>query len=215
MLSPSSAARIAAVPSGASSGTTRRVADRLVSRFASTVATTAISSSEAYDVLSGRTSATASPRNPADRAATTTPRQSTKTAKDGCAAWTASRTVRKRRCRAQPTSTTATAPDTQNGSTPKGDSAANPTSITITASSGTRGTAGARGAGAGRTLSARSPRKSHRSTTYSTTRTTASTGAITTAKPPKVRSRCGIASRLVRLLTGSSSDAEFAIRRQA
>src|SRR6478735_9397065 len=152
MLSPSSAARIAAVPSGASSGTTRRVADRLVSRFASTVATTAISSSEAYDVLSGRTSATASPRKPTDRAATTTPRPSTKRAKDGCAACTASCTVRNRRCRAQATSTSATVPDTQSGSTPKGDSAANPTNITITATSGTLGTAGARGRGAGRSV---------------------------------------------------------------
>ena len=35
------------------------------------------------------------------------------------------------------------------------------------------------------------------------------------AKPPKVRSRWGIASRLVRLETGSSREAEFAIRRQA
>ena len=58
-------------------------------------------------------------------------------------------------------------------------------------------------------------RNRRRRPTYSTARTTASTGAVRRANPVNVRSRWGRASRLVRFETGSRSDAEFAIRKQA
>ena len=108
------------------------------------------------------------------------------------------------------------APETQNGSTPNGDSTAKPTSISEHGDDGRPGMAGRLvGQGAGSAGPGGRARCSRRSTTYSTTRTTASTGAIRSAKPPKVRSRWGIASRFVRLETGSSREAELAIRRQA
>ena len=152
---------------------------------------------------------------PSRAATTTTPRQSTKTANAGWAAWT--RPARRRRRAAAPN---APAPPRQRGDPGRLDPERRerPRSRPASARPARRhdGQRGGCGPGA---VPRRGPRgrarNSRRSTTYSTTSTVASTGAITTAKPPKVRSRWGIASRLVRLETGSSSEAELAIRRQA
>ena len=192
------------------------MAERLVTRAASSIATTAIVSRSAKEVLpSGSRSATAAPRGPVASAATTTPRPSTKIAKPGWAERSTAAGL-SNRCRdAQATSTTAAAPDTQNGSTPACEATTKPTSISASTTSGVRAAVGAsRSGGTGRAGPRRSSRKSRRSATYSTASTTADTGAIRAAKPAKVRWRCGRASRLVRLETGSSREAELAIRNE-
>ena len=56
----------------------------------------------------------------------------------------------------------------------------------------------------------RSARKNRRNTTYSTPMTSSQPGAISSAKRGKDSPLAANASRLVRLETGSSSEAEFA-----
>ena len=154
---------------------------------------------------SGSRSATASPSGPAASAATTTPRHSTKTANAGWAGVHRARGEQTACRAAQATSTTAAAP----GHPERLDAerrADQRSRRSISADHDQRRpghAAGRRGpVGPDRRARAGRARKSSRSATYSTTRTTASTGAIRAAKPAKVRSRCGIASRLVRLETG-------------
>ena len=217
MLRPSRAASTAGVPSGASIGTSKSVAERFVNRFASKVASSEMTRRSPYDVPDGTRSKTRLPRGPTARAATTTPRQSTKTAKAGWAACTAWARVKVPRRAAQTTSTMAAAPETQNGSTPNGEAAREPHEHQGDGHHGhsrDRGSLRNRVLGAGR-LASSSRRKSSLAARYSIASTTTRTGAMTEANPRNVRSRCRIASRLVRLETGSSSEAELAIRRQA
>ena len=95
----------------------------------------------------------------------------------------------------------------------------NPRSIRATAVAGTRGilviAVGAMGGAAGEVTTASSCRKSQRKASHSTTSTTKKTGAKSRTNPRNPTLRKGSASRLVRLLTGSNSEAELAIRRQA
>ena len=70
---------------------------------------------------------------------------------------------------------------------------------------------GGRGAGAGGVAAAaRSARKNRRNTTYSTPMTSSQPGAMSSAKRGNESPLAANASRLVRLETGSSSEAEFA-----
>ena len=157
----------------------------------------------AYDVVAGQDVATRSPSGPTDRAATTTPRQSTNTAKPGCAACTARRTSSSPARTPQTTRTTAVAPGDPERVDPERRQHREADQHQQHGDDGGPGVAGRLvGQGPGRADPEVGAVQRRGATTYSTTSTTASTGAIRAAKPPKVRSRCGIASRFVRLETG-------------
>ena len=127
------------VPRGSSRGTSSSVADRFVSRLASSVESRAMPSRAAYDVVVGQRVrhqvAEGAGRERRDHHA-----EAEHEDREARVRGAHRPAVRRGRRRGRPhtTSTTAVAPDTQNGSTPSGESAAKPTSITRTATTGVR-----------------------------------------------------------------------------
>ena len=126
------------------------------------------------------------------------------------------------RASARAASTAAPAQAAQTGLTPAADAAANPASVSATTATVNHGQAAAFPAAApsgallsGALLSgagpaARSAAKNRPNTAYSTPMTASHGTAISAAKWPNASPQAAKASRLVRLDTGSSSDAELA-----
>ena len=143
------------------------------------------------------------------------PRPSTNTANGTSAARTRPSGVIRFRASARPASTAAPASAAQAGLTPAADVTTNPASVrttTVTVNTGSpapSAPAFGRDCGLG-PLAARSVAKKRPNTAYSTPMTTSHGRAISAAKWPNASPLAANASRLVRLDTGSSSDAELA-----
>src|SRR5579859_4093394 len=205
MSTPSSTARTRPGECPAS-GASMSVAGRLLSRFAASAASAAAASRPGRSARGGTSAETAVPTGPARTASTTIPSANTKPQNAGLAA----RSRRAGRVRWRSASTSAPAPATHAGCTPSGSARPNPASVRPSTPSANRGTGGVPGGGVGCTGVPRSPAKYHRKTAYSVPTTASHGSAISAVNRVKPRPLYPNASRLVRLDTGSSSEAELA-----
>src|ERR1019366_7399122 len=198
-------------PGPVTTGSSTRTAGRLLTTFASAAASTVIASNAGSDDPPGISRVIAAPRPLATTASTTTPRPSTKSRKGMPAARTRLAGVAWRLARPRAASRHAPANAAQAGLSPAKDVITNPASVAATVTSGNSGT-GESAAGWGRAggTTARSRLKNRRNARYSIPIAATHGSAISPAKCVSVIPATEYASRLVRLDTGSSSDAEFA-----
>src|SRR5487761_442332 len=211
MLTPSSTASTAPAPDGAVSGSSTRTAGRLLQTFASAAARAAMANSAGNEVPDGSNGASARPSPLSVTALTTMPRQSTNSRNGTSAERARSSGAIRRLASARAVSTAAPANTAQAGLTPAAEAMANPARVRPTT---TRVNTGRR-AGSGLVARSRSPAmrsaaKKRRNTTYSVPMTASHGRAIRAAKRPNASPLAANASKLVRLETGSNSDAEFA-----
>src|SRR5580693_2606263 len=212
MLTPSSTARTASAPDGAASGSSTRTAGRLLHTLARTAASAAVASSAGSDVPPGSSGASAAPSPLLTTALTTMPRPSTKTRKGTSAARTRATGATRCLASARAARTAAPARAAQAGLTPAADAPANPASVRATTARVNTGrpASSSRWSGSGRGRMDRSAAKNRLNTAYSVPMTASQGSAISAANRPKASPVAANASRLVRLDTGSSRDAEFA-----
>src|SRR5262249_10072970 len=112
--------------------------------------------------------------------------------------------------RARTARTAAPANAAQAGLTPAAEAATNPARVAATTASTKTGALAGWAAGRARAPASRAAAKNRGRTTYSVAMAASHGRAISAAKRGKARPLAANASRLVRLDTGSSSDAEFA-----
>jgi hypothetical protein len=149
-------------------------------------------------------------------ARTTTPRPRTKIRNDGSAARASARAVVVRRTSAGTVIAAAPAAATHAGAIPSAELTAKPASVSPTTASAKRGSGGRSSAAArARRGRPRSTAKKRVSTIHSTATAPAVGSAMSPAKRVNDSPLAWKASRLVRLETGSSSDAELARCEQA
>src|SRR5690348_9942479 len=209
MLTPSSTASTAPAPDGAASGSSTSTAGRLLQTLARAAASAAVASRAGSPVPDGSSGASAWPRPLSVTALTTMPRPSTNSRNGRSAAFANATGVTLRRASARAARTAAPANAAQAGLTPAADAPANPASVSATTASVTTGR------GVPRPVSARPPAfrsdaKNRPNTAYSTAMAASQGTAMSAANRPKASPLVANASRLVRLDTGSSRDAELA-----
>lgn len=209
MFTPSRTASTAPGPDAAASGSSTRVAGRLLMTFASTADRTAVPSSAGSAVPCGTRCASA-PASPLSTTARTTMPSASTNARNGTAAErTIARGVVRRWARARAASTRAPASAAQAGSMPSAEVSTKPASVPATVTRANSGICGAAPAVGAWAPASRSVAKNRRSTTYSTPMATSHGSTISAAKRVKLSPLAVKASRLVRLETGSSSEAVF------
>lgn len=177
--------------------------------FARTAADTATPNNAGSEDPSGSRRSTAEPNPLSSTARTTTASASTKAKNNGLAAPTRRGTVVRRCASARPPITTTPATAAHAGLTPANDVAANPASVNANTARANTGT-GRRRTGTGTAGPSRSAAKNRRSTRYSTAITTSQGSDMRAPNRTKVKPLAVKASRLVRLDTCSSNDAELA-----
>ena len=177
---------------------------------ASTAATAATASSAGRLAPCGSTRLAPAPSPLSTTPLTTIPSARTNRQNSGLAAATRPRGVAVRWASARTASTTAPASAAQAGLTPASDATTKPASVAARTASVNPGSRGRWAGGGCAAATARSARKNRRNTTYSIAMTSSQPGAISSANRGKDSPLAANASRLVRLETGSSSEAEFA-----
>src|SRR5438132_494586 len=212
MFTPISAASIspgcAPLPSTA---TRSSVAGRLLTRFASAAAIAATTNRFSRLGVAGSNAATIGPSPCWFTPATTTPRASTNKQNSGDAADTSPQAPISRRATARAASTAAPPTAIHTGSTPTSPDSPNPARVTASTPNANTGTvAPAPGSTTQTEEIRRSAWKNRRNTKYSTPTATNQGGPISAANRANDRPEPANASRLVRLDTGNSNDAEFA-----
>src|SRR6266550_2672247 len=210
MLTPMSVASTGPDPPAAATGSRTSTAGRLLITLASSAAHTAMPSSAGSDVPFGSTWSTAETSPLSTTARTTTPSASTNSRNSGLAARTSPPVVTLRWLNARSPSSIAPASAAQAGFTPANDVPTNPASVAATAASVKTGTPTRFGGATPADGGPRSAANTQRKTAYSTKIAISHGNDISAVNRTNESPRAAKASRLVRLDTGSSSDAEFA-----
>src|SRR5579884_4243012 len=210
MFTPSSTARIAAGPLGATSGTRTSVAGKLLTTLASTAATAAMPSSAKSPQPAGINARMRVARPLTMTACTTTPSASTNTKNGTLTARAISTTEVRRWLRLRTASAEAPASAAQAGDTPAASAIANPANVSATTTSANSGSCGGGPTSWRSGTTRKSAAKNQRKTTYTVATATTHGSAITIVNLTKDRCATWKASRLVRFETGSSSEAALA-----
>src|SRR4051812_7519942 len=210
MLTPSSIASTAAGPDAVRSGSSTRTAGRLLTMLDNTAATAAMPSSASNVSPLGSTPCIADSRPCSMSPSTTTPRHNTNTRNGTSAAEAIRLKDVSRRASARTPRTTAPASAAHAGEKPSSDATANPTNVRHSTTSTNTGIRTGFVVGSGCGFTARSRAKTQRSKRNSMATAANHDGAITAVKWRNDRPAAVNASRLVRLDTGSNSDAVLA-----